>query len=41
MNDGAINDEEIVDRVYVDIPPEVRPAALATVRAQIEYLQGD
>ncbi len=39
MKSGATTDAEIVDRVYVDIPPEVRPAALATVRAQIEYLQ--
>ena len=39
MKAGAVTDEEIVDRVYRDIPPEVRPAALATVRAQIQYLQ--
>ena len=41
MAAGAQTADEIVDRVYVDIPREVRPAALATVLAQIEYLEGN
>ena len=38
MKAGASTVEEIVDRVYADIPVEVRPAAIATVRAQTEFL---
>ena len=41
MKAGASTVEEIVDRVYADIPLEVRPAAIATVRAQIEFLDND
>lgn len=39
MAQGAVSAEEIVDRVYRDIPVDVRPAALATVLAQLEFLQ--
>ena len=39
MAAGAHTADELVERVYVDIPVEVRPAALATVLAQIEYLE--
>ncbi len=38
MKAGASTVEEIVDRVYADLPVEVRPAAIATVRAQTEFL---
>lgn len=36
---GARTAADIVDAVYVDIPPEVRPAALLSAQAQIEFLQ--
>lgn len=39
MLDGAVTAAQIVDVVYRDIPPEVRPAAEATVCAQLEYLR--
>ena len=39
IREGAVTAREIVDLVYVDIPPEVRPAAEATVLAQLEYLR--
>lgn len=39
MASGAQTAEEIVELVYVDIPIAVKPAALATVLAQIEYLE--
>ena len=41
MKAGASTVEEIMDRVYADLPVEVRPAAIATVRAQIEFLDND
>lgn len=41
MAGGATTVSEVVDRVYSDIPPEVRPAAEATVAAQLLYLEGD
>lgn len=39
MASGATTASEIVDLVYADIPPEVRPAAEATVLAQVAYLE--
>lgn len=36
---GATSASEIVDRVYADIPPAVRPAAESTVLAQLAYLE--
>jgi glyoxylase-like metal-dependent hydrolase (beta-lactamase superfamily II) len=38
MRDGAVTAREIVERVYVDIPAELIPAAEATVLAQLHYL---
>jgi glyoxylase-like metal-dependent hydrolase (beta-lactamase superfamily II) len=38
MRDGAVSVREIVERVYVDIPADVIPAAEATVLAQLQYL---
>jgi glyoxylase-like metal-dependent hydrolase (beta-lactamase superfamily II) len=35
---GAASAGEVVDLVYADVPPEVRPAAEATVMAQLAYL---
>lgn len=35
---GAATPEDVVAAVYVDIAPELRPAALQSVRAQLEYL---
>lgn len=39
MHGGAVTAQQIVDLVYSDIPPQVRPAAEATVLAQLEYLR--
>lgn len=39
MSGGAVSVGEIVDLVYADIPPEVRPAAESTVLAQLAYLE--
>lgn len=39
MKGGAVTAREIVDLVYADVPAEVRPAAEATVLAQLEYLR--
>lgn len=39
MSGGAVSASEIVDLVYADIPPEVRPAAESTVLAQLAYLE--
>jgi glyoxylase-like metal-dependent hydrolase (beta-lactamase superfamily II) len=39
MADGASTASEVVDLVYADIPPEVRPAAESTVLAQLAYLE--
>lgn len=39
MSGGAVSASEIVDLVYTDIPPEVRPAAESTVLAQLAYLE--
>lgn len=39
MASGATTASEVVDRVYADIPSEVRPAAEATVLAQLAYLE--
>lgn len=39
MQEGAVTAQQIVDLVYTDIPPELRPAAEATVLAQLEYLR--
>ena len=39
MTGGAVSAREIVEIVYTDIPPEVRPAAEATVLAQLAYLE--
>jgi len=36
---GAINAREVVEVVYADVPREVWPAAEATVRAQLEFLE--
>lgn len=37
---GAITAREVVEVVYADVPREVWPAAEATVRAQLEFLEG-
>jgi glyoxylase-like metal-dependent hydrolase (beta-lactamase superfamily II) len=39
MRAGATTVSEITDRVYWDVPIEVRRAAEATVSAQIAYLE--
>lgn len=39
MDSGATTASEVVDRVYADIPPEVRSAAESTVLAQLAYLE--
>lgn len=36
---GAISAREVVEVVYADVPREVWPAAEATVRAQLEFLE--
>lgn len=36
---GATTAEQVVDLVYADIPPAVRPAATLSARAQVEYLR--
>ena len=41
MEAGAVTVQQIVDLVYSDIPTGIRPAAEATVRAQLEYLRDD
>jgi glyoxylase-like metal-dependent hydrolase (beta-lactamase superfamily II) len=40
INAGATTVAEITDRVYWDVPGEVRRAAEATVSAQVAYLEG-
>ena len=35
---GAANAEAVLEMVYTDIPPELRPAARQSVRAQLDYL---
>lgn len=35
---GATTDDEVVDRVYGDLAPRLRRAALASTRAQLDYL---
>ena len=35
---GAITADDVVDLVYADVDPAVRPAALQSVRAQLAYL---
>ncbi len=39
MAGGATSVAEVVDIVYADIPPDVRPAAESTVQAQLAYLE--
>lgn len=39
MAGGATTVTEVVDRVYVDIAPEVRKAAESTVQAQLAFLE--
>lgn len=39
MVGGASTAQEVVDLVYADIPPEVRPAAESTVMAQLAFLE--
>jgi glyoxylase-like metal-dependent hydrolase (beta-lactamase superfamily II) len=36
---GAETPDEVVDRVYTDIDPAVRFAAVASTRAQLDYLR--
>lgn len=36
---GAVSAREVVEVVYADVPREVWPAAEATVRAQLDYLE--
>jgi hypothetical protein len=38
---GAETARDVVERVYADVPREVWPAAELSVRAQLEYLEGE
>ena len=40
LDAGARTAQDVVDAVYPDVPPDARLAALLSVRAQLEYLQG-
>jgi glyoxylase-like metal-dependent hydrolase (beta-lactamase superfamily II) len=39
LRDGAVTVEDVVQRVYVDVPREVWPAARLSVAAQLDYLR--
>jgi hypothetical protein len=39
LAEGAQGVEDVVERVYADVPAEVWPAARLSVAAQLEYLR--
>lgn len=41
LDDGAVTAQDVVERVYADVPREVWPAAALSVLAQMAYLERD
>lgn len=40
MRDGVLDPQQIVDVVYADVPDAVKAAALMSVKAQVDFLNG-